>query len=85
MEDLSIDGVDLTDQAFVLKESVMAPEFRELKWRVWRALGGFGCSPTARGSAVFARCVEDGEECRWERYQIERLATQDEVNRVYGL
>ena len=29
--------------------------------------GGLGCSPTARGRAVYAACLGDGEKTRWNR------------------
>ena len=31
------------------------------------AEGGFGCSPTASGRAVYATCLGDGEQKRWNR------------------
>ena len=31
------------------------------------AEGGFGCSPTASGRAVYATCLGDGEQTRWNR------------------
>lgn len=31
------------------------------------AEGGFGCSPSARGRAVYATCLGDGERTRWNR------------------
>ena len=35
--------------------------------QVWYGECGFGCSPTARGQAVFATCLGDGEKARWNR------------------
>ena len=31
------------------------------------ATGGFGCVPTAAGRAVYATCLGDGEQTRWNR------------------
>lgn len=47
---------------FTLKESYWAPENQ-----LWLATGGFGCSPTAVGRAVYATCLSDGEKTRWNR------------------
>lgn len=48
-----------------LKEKYWSPENQ-----LWVATGGFGCSPTASGRAVYATCLMDGEECRWDRHKI---------------
>ena len=60
-------GQDLTGKVlvmspFTLKESYWAPENQ-----LWLASGGFGCSPTASGRAVYATCLGDGEHIRWNR------------------
>lgn len=31
------------------------------------ATGGFGCGPSAAGRAVYATCLGDGEQTRWDR------------------
>ena len=51
---------------------VLSPEaMRENCWypnnQLWLATGGFGCDPNARGRAVYATCLWDGEETRWDR------------------
>lgn len=45
-----------------LKENCWTPQNQ-----LWYATGGFGCSPTASGRAVYAVCLGDGEEVRWNR------------------
>lgn len=44
---------------------------RESCWdsrnQLWYGEGGFGCSPTASGRAVYATCLGDGEKTRWNR------------------
>lgn len=45
-----------------LKESCWMPQNQ-----LWYATGGFGCSPTASGRAVYAVCLGDGEDVRWNR------------------
>ena len=63
----TLTGQDLTGKVlvmspFTLKESYWAPENQ-----LWLASGGFGCSPTASGRAVYATCLGDGEHIRWNR------------------
>ncbi len=35
---------------------------------------GFGVSPNTGGTAIFGHFVKDGEKCRVEGYEIEKLA-----------
>lgn len=78
-QELSIDGVDLEGKHVLLREDVLAPEWRDPTWRVALAKGGFGCHPGLRGKAVLVEHVRDGDSSRFERYEIERLATPEEV------
>ena len=45
-----------------LKEEYWTPENQ-----LWLCTGGFGSHPRARGRAVYATCLGDGEEARWNR------------------
>lgn len=47
--------------------------------RVFLCEGGFGCSSGTIGSAIYGKFVFDGEECRIEGYEVERIATVTEV------
>jgi hypothetical protein len=76
---MSIKGVDLKGKHVVIKADVLRPDYRDIGNRIFLAKGGFGCSPTARGTAVFGTFVKDGNDDRMERYDIERLATDEEV------
>lgn len=49
----------------ILKESCWTP-----KNQLWLATGGFGCRPDSSGRAVFATCLADGEQTRWNRSQF---------------
>ena len=44
---------------------------RESAWSsenmLWLCTGGFGSKPNARGRAVYAICLADGEQARWNR------------------
>lgn len=57
-----LEGTVLVMSPFTLKESYWAPENQ-----LWLATGGFGCTPTASGRAVYATCLGDGEQARWNR------------------
>ena len=57
-----LEGKVLVMSPFTLKESYWAPENQ-----LWLAFGGFGCNPTAGGRAVYATCLGDGEQSRWNR------------------
>ena len=57
-----LEGKVLVMSPYTLKESYWAPENQ-----LWLAGGGFGCSPTAAGRAVYATCLGDGEHTRWNR------------------
>lgn len=60
------------EQDYAGKVLVMSPDtLRESYWdprnQLWYGEGGFGCTPHARGQAVFATCLGDGEQTRWNR------------------
>ena len=60
------------EQDYKGKVLVMSPDtLREGCWdprnQLWYAEGGFGCSPTSSGRAVYATCLGDGEKTRWTR------------------
>ena len=57
-----LEGKVLVMSPYALKESYWTPENQ-----LWLASGGFGCGPTASGRAVYATCLGDGEETRWNR------------------
>ena len=63
---------DRQEQDFNGKGLVMSLDtLRESCWdprnQLWLGEGGFGCSPTASGRAVYATCLSDGEKTRWNR------------------
>jgi hypothetical protein len=64
-------NIDLTG-----KVVVVSPKFYKGDERARRFLcqGGFGCNPHTMGSAVSGVFLMDGEKCRIEGYQIEKLS-----------
>ena len=61
-DDLDYDGKVLVLSPDTLKESHWTP-----RDQLWLGEGGFGTSPHARGQAVYATCLGDGEQTRWNR------------------
>ena len=72
-------GIDLTDKVLVLKKSAMSPQYQDLRYRLFRAEGGFGCAPYTMGTAVMGTFLSDGEEARMEGYDFDRVATDDDL------
>ena len=55
----------------VIKPDFFKPEFRDAKYQIVLATGGFGCDADKFGTAVFiTECCEDHEEYRQERYNL---------------
>jgi len=80
-----IRGLNIAGKYIIIKEEVLAVPYREMKYRVWKALSGFGCSPESYGRAVFCKAVVDGESTRFNRSDVERLATPEEVKAVEAM
>ena len=76
----SIVGIDLTGKILVLKEVQLSEEYRTVGNRLWRASGGFGCSPDATCRALFCECLSDGEKSRWYRYYFEGWISEDQAD-----
>ena len=55
------------NKILVLDPETLITNCRNAQNSLWVAYGGFGCSYTARGTAVFAKNLFDGRESRWER------------------
>ena len=66
-EHCSADELDYTDKVLILRPGALKEECWSPRNQLWYGETGFGCSPTARGRAVFATCLGDGEKARWDR------------------
>ena len=62
MYDENVEGKVLVLSPDALKESAWSQESQ-----LWLATGGFGCDPKASGRAIYATCLGDGTEARWNR------------------
>ncbi|NBI65961.1 DUF3849 domain-containing protein [Pseudoflavonifractor sp. 60] len=54
-------------KVLVLSPNTLREGFWDPRNQLWYGEGGFGCSPTSSGRAVFATCLGDGEKTRWNR------------------
>ena len=63
-------NVDMQGKVIVLNHMSMKEEYWKPEYQLWLATGGFGCSPTASGRAVYATCLYDGEHSRWNREKV---------------
>lgn len=74
---------DLKKSYIIIKETSMTEKYKDIKFRVVLATGGFGCDPSARGRAVFVHSFLVNEDWRINRSDVERLAVQEEIA-LYG-
>ena len=58
---------DVEGKVLVMKPSTLKEECWSQENQLWLATGGFGCNPNGRGRAIFATCLSDGEQTRWNR------------------
>ena len=72
----------------VIKPEFFKPEFREAKYQIVLATGGFGCDADKLGNAVFVtECCENPEHYRQERYNLIGEPTEEmitEWKELYG-
>lgn len=62
--------IDITGKVVVLSRKEFSGTESE---RMFLCEKGFGCSPFTSGSAVYGKFISDGEKCRVEGHQIEKL------------
>lgn len=67
--------VELEGRLLVLKTESLSESYRDAKYQLVLACGGFGCRPDARGNAIFImECHTDNpERYRRERYNNDFL------------
>ena len=61
------DDLDYEGKVLVLSPDTLRESCWDARNQLWLSEGGFGCSPTALGRAVYATCLGDGEQTVWSR------------------
>ena len=59
--------LDYKGRVLVLSPNTLRESCWDARNQLWLGEGGFGCSPTSLGRAVYATCLGDGEQTRWDR------------------
>jgi hypothetical protein len=66
-------NLDLEGKTVLLKKEFFKPQFQEESQRIVKVLGGFGAKKDTMGTALYVKFLCDGEETRFEGYQIEKI------------
>ena len=64
---ISKTGLNLEGKILVISPSRMNDKYKTPEDQLFMATGGFGCSPSASGRAVYGYFLKDDEHCRWNR------------------
>lgn len=71
----SCTGENLANKVLIIRPEYLDVDYREAKWQLFFAQGGFGCDPEASGRKVFGRYVGDGAETAINRDNFLGIAT----------
>jgi hypothetical protein len=71
------DKLDFEGKVVVLSPDVLKESCWSQRDQLWLATGGFGCRSSGSGRAVFATCLGDGEETRWNRTDFVGVLKED--------
>ena len=69
----------LQGKLIVLRPTSLAPEYRTADCQLGFALSGFGCTPGARGRAVYFEELYSGERCRWDITDVLGVANPEKI------
>ena len=72
-------NADFEGKLVIIKPEILSAEYRSAQHQLALATGGFGCSPTASGRAVYVKELYSGKECRYDRHQIAGLADTKKI------
>lgn len=76
---------DLTNKYVIVKALALADAFRKPEFQVFKVTGGFGAtgsSFSSRGGKAFGTFAHDDQDGYVYRADIERLATDEEVQKA---
>ena len=76
---LPCSGESLEGKLVIIRPASLAPEYRTADCQIGYALGGFGCSPSSRGRAVYFEELYSGKRCRWDRTDILGIADREKL------
>ncbi len=78
-----IDGVELLGKILVIRPGALASNYDTFDNYFWKANGGFGCSPTVRGSAIITtNMFHLDDRQRWERQDLAGWLTDEEFEAI---
>jgi hypothetical protein len=69
---------DLTNKVVIFKQDIFKEGVVATEWP-FLVSGGFGASAFTRGTALMGEFLPDGERCRMEGWDVDRLATDEEI------
>ena len=72
-------GQELEDKVLLLSTKILREAFWSQENQLWLATGGFGCRPSASGRAVYATCLGDGEQARWDRMDFSGILPEHQL------
>lgn len=64
------DETNYEDKVVIVSHKSLKEEYWTPENQLWLATGGFGCDPTKIGRAVYATCLIDDDQSRWDRHQV---------------
>lgn len=73
-------NIDLEGKVVIFKDGTLKPEYPEVEHPFLVNGAGFGCSPNTQGVSLSGTFLSDGEDAVFGGFQIERLATQEEID-----
>lgn len=71
--------INLAGKVVIRKPEILRAEYQTAAHQLALAVGGFGCSPKARGNAVIVKTLMSEENVRWDRLDILGVADPEKL------